>query len=39
MLQNAFDLDPVEFLVPNEFAGQHFDQAPVLVDKIARPRL
>ena len=38
MLQNAFNLDPpVQFLVTNESACQRRDQAPVLVDKIARP--
>jgi len=36
--QNRFDLCPVEFVMPNEFAGQHGDQVPVVVDKIAGPR-
>lgn len=29
----------VEFLMPDQFAGHHFDQVPVLFNEIARPRL
>ena len=37
--QDRFYLCLVEFLVPDEFAGQHLDQVPVLVNGIAGPRL
>ena len=39
MLQYAFDLGTVEFLVTSEFAGQESDPVSVLIDQSARPHL